>query len=88
MAKLTFQRRDGIIVLTSAAHKVLGVWRGHNRVAIGHQPWPDGTWPYDTYNRHLNCRRRAAAIAGLYVTVADLITRPRGCKYANRVFLH
>jgi len=52
MAKLTFQRNNGVIILTSRDHKILGVWRSHNRTSTGHQPWPDGTWAYDSYNPH------------------------------------
>jgi hypothetical protein len=52
MAKLTFQRDAGILILTSSEHKIVGVWHAHNKVKNGHQVWPTGTWPYERYNAH------------------------------------
>ena len=53
MSKLTFQRGSGIITLTSAEHKIVGVWRAHNNVArSSNGPWPVGTYPWSHYNPH------------------------------------
>ena len=52
MATLTFQRKAGIVILRSLETKILGTWKAHNSVVSDRQPWPDGTWVYETYNAH------------------------------------
>lgn len=53
MSKLTFQRGCGRIIMTSADHKIVGVWKAHNKVSTGHQPFPDGRWQLFEYRPHL-----------------------------------
>ncbi len=52
MSSLTFQRKAGMVILRSSQNKILGIWKAHNDVTSGQQPWPDGKWPYDVYHAH------------------------------------
>jgi hypothetical protein len=52
MSKLTFQRKNGVIMLTCSDFKLLGVWLARNGTLTGCQPFPDGTFAYGSYNPH------------------------------------
>ena len=53
MSRLIFQRNHGILTLTTADHKIAGVWRAHNHVASNSNGlWPIGTYAWSHFNMH------------------------------------
>lgn len=52
LAKLTFQKNAGIVILTSSDDRIIGVWKAHSNVESGKQPFAAGTWNLLRYNPH------------------------------------
>lgn len=78
MAKLTFRRESGQIVLTSG-HRIIGIWDAHNDVARNSAgQWPDGKYVWSHYNAHADAGLLPAGAHAAFGTTGIHVFTVRG----------